>query len=135
MQESQTASGVSNQATFDQVVRFLRKQGRPSLLKNDRGFSIGAYRSDDGCRCSAGCLIPDHRYLPSMEGVSIDSEGSEVRDVIVELGFDPDFVMTLQEMHDELSLHWSDVNLLIGHRVIAEIWGLDPGVLDEVPCR
>lgn len=134
MQEPHSVQKISNQATFDRVVRFLRRQGRPGLLKNDRGFLIGAYRSADGCRCSAGSLIPDDSYLPSMEGTSISSEGSEARNVIVGLGFDIGFVQALQEMHDELSCHWSDMNVLICHRVIAEVWGLDPSVLHEVSC-
>lgn len=52
----------SKQETFDLVLDGMRKQGRPSF----DGVNC-RYRSDDGCKCAVGLLIPGDAYDPEME--------------------------------------------------------------------
>lgn len=54
------------QETFDTVVNHLRSQnGKSRILTTDREICL--YRSPEGLKCAAGCLIPDEYYVPEME--------------------------------------------------------------------
>lgn len=55
------------QQIFDTVLTGIRKQGKASF-----GLMGCAYRGKDGAKCAAGMVIPDHAYVPAMEGSSID---------------------------------------------------------------
>lgn len=53
----------TNQELFDVVAAHLSK----GVQAIDEGGSC-CYRTPDGRKCAIGCLIPDERYDPSMEG-------------------------------------------------------------------
>lgn len=53
----------SKQEIFDTVVNHLHKQGKPAEVGN-----TCRYRTEDGLMCAVGCLIPDDKYKPEMEG-------------------------------------------------------------------
>ena len=56
------------QELFDRIYRHAVSMDKPSEGPN--GLDC-AYRSPDGSRCLIGCLIPDHKYNPRMEGKGI----------------------------------------------------------------
>jgi hypothetical protein len=59
---------VNDRETFDRVKAHLLKQDRKSFGDNP---DVCAYRGSGGLRCAVGCLIPDDRYDPRMEGVGL----------------------------------------------------------------
>jgi len=83
---------------FVKVANHLLKQNARSI-----GRAGGcAYRGENGCKCAVGCLFPDDRYHPSMEGVGIRSQ---IVGMVVaqELGFaNRSSVLLLEELQ---SLH------------------------------
>lgn len=54
------------QQVFDQVAAHLLTQNKRSY--NDE-LAACAYRSPDGLKCAAGCLIADEEYNPAWEGM------------------------------------------------------------------
>lgn len=66
---------MTNQEVYDIVLFGLRKQGRASVFTTmtvHRRAGACAYRGTSGTKCAAGWLIPDEKYSPSMEGVSVN---------------------------------------------------------------
>lgn len=114
---------TDRQSVFDFVVRFLRRQGRPST--SGEGSDDCMYRGRDGCRCAAGCLIPDDLYTPEMEGKAA-ADDQLPGEALASLGHDLQFVLALQAMHDNLASHWTPESLATGYSEIARAWGLDP---------
>jgi hypothetical protein len=114
---------MTNQVTFDTVVRAIFAQGRPSVIPAEGC----AYRSNDGCRCAAGHLIPDTKYDPKFEGAAcwVPAHASDaleanrvsrrVASVLMSEGHDPEFVKELQVAHDEAAAeHETDNAAFIG---------------------
>ena len=114
----------TKQETFDTVVAHARKQ---KCQAYDKGKGVWCcYRTEDGKKCFAGCLIPDELYDPEMEGgavgvslgdgnyrtglvVSTSSQTKLVSDTIESLGYDCGFVYELQKAHDQwLPADWED---------------------------
>ncbi len=66
----------TEQAVFDHVVAHLRRQGRRAERRpTEKNTTLKqmldpAYLSYDGCKCAAGCLIPDELYDVGFEGLS-----------------------------------------------------------------
>lgn len=58
-----TLPKATAQEVFDQVAEHLLTQGKKSL-----DFKRCAYRSPNGLKCAAGCLISDDEYRLAMEG-------------------------------------------------------------------
>lgn len=86
------------QATFNRVVRHLRKQGQKA--EHDKQCQ---YLTPDGLKCAAGCLIPKRNYKKAFEGTSICRMGGEaVTDLIKSKGHDLQLVRRLQMCHDDL---------------------------------
>lgn len=56
---------MTQQEIFDKVAAHLLQQNRRA---EGNGGGFCAYRGDHGLKCAIGCLIPDERYLPEMEG-------------------------------------------------------------------
>ena len=54
---------MTAQEVFDKVVNHLRTQGKRAI--DAEGYCV--YRAPDGCKCAAGCLIPDADYKPEYE--------------------------------------------------------------------
>ena len=94
----------SRQETFETVVKHLIRQGKKAEVV---GSLSCRYRTPDGLKCAAGCLIPDSEYSPSFEGQIVGGiiDGSLQRMnslslLLVRLGHDIRFVRRLQVIHD-----------------------------------
>ncbi len=114
------------QETYDKVVAHLRKQGIRAMKQEPNGFSACVYRNNEGLKCAAGCLIPDEKYSPYMEGMAVVS--TDITDkmlsvllyampleafaipaesvmtpgrIIMEEGHDLRLVAALQNVHDD----------------------------------
>ena len=62
-----TLHKATAQEVFDQVAKHLLKQGTRSI---DKANGVCVYRSDDGDKCAAGCLISKSEYRKKYEGAS-----------------------------------------------------------------
>ncbi len=91
---------ISHQATFDLVLRKIRKQGKPSVIIVD-GLSYCQYRGPDGLKCAAGMLIPDADYSPSFESKGCDFK--PIAECLTKCGFDLKLLNELQIAHDMAS--------------------------------
>jgi len=89
----------TKQETFDTVVAHLRQQGRKAEAPRKSYGYFCTYRSPDGRKCAAGCLIPDDEYDSVMEGKFVHDPGV-VRDCIERHGHDVKLVRALQVVHD-----------------------------------
>lgn len=58
-----TLATASPQQVYDQIVNHLRKQGEKSFEDE-----ICQYRTSNGLKCAAGCLIADDEYSSEFEG-------------------------------------------------------------------
>jgi len=102
---------MTNQEAFDiNWNHFVVGKGERSCIADGGGC---AYRGECGTKCGIGLLIPDDKYSPRFEGVSV-SGGSfayvfqqhELLQVLNELGFGGDqmgFLTELQRCHDGAS--------------------------------
>lgn len=98
---------MNTQEIFDTIVNHLRKQGRKALanpnLASNKVTNACCYRSPNGDKCAAGCLIPDDLYHRNMEGMAIDS-------LIETVKFPPYFkanehlISEMQWIHDKQSI-------------------------------
>jgi hypothetical protein len=61
-----TLKNSTDQEVFDQVANHLLTQNKRSVSATDNTLCV--YRSPDGLKCAAGCLIADDEYDPRMEG-------------------------------------------------------------------
>lgn len=111
---------ASLQETFDIVVNHLRQQGCRSLLKEPTsGGTDCAYRGEDGLKCAAGVLIPDHEYSSNMEGLSADA--GIVKAALQKEGHEFALVYFLQIVHDSYDVtNWEK-----GFREVAANCGLE----------
>ena len=120
----------TKQETFDTVVRFLRTQGRGSFKPHPKykGMKFCMFRSPDGCKCAAGCLIPDELYDESMEGNGSLMFPGAGRDIIVREGHDLDLVTRLQHAHDDAAGFPGDflTTFLAQASIVALVEDLDP---------
>lgn len=57
---------MTDQELFDKVAAHLRAQNAKALNRYDGCM----YRTRDGKRCAAGCLILDEHYAPDIEGMT-----------------------------------------------------------------
>lgn len=117
----------TKQACFDKVATHLLTQREKS--------SIGTncvYRGKDGLKCAIGCLIPDERYLPTMEKKTVETllyDFPTLREV-PEINGNDELLQRLQSCHDA---HDVD-NWRAQLRLIAEAFNLDPAVVNfETP--
>jgi hypothetical protein len=105
---------TTEQQVFDVVVEHLMTQGAVSWSCEFNGC---VYRSADGKKCAIGCLIPDSKYSPSLEG--LPSTGPEVLEALKEtVQISPKIVnllMELQRIHDNIAPSgWSHKLLVLG---------------------
>ena len=125
---------MTDQETFDFVVRALRKQGGPSLMPDLKGC---AYRGKDGRKCAVGQILPDEDYVEDLEGLpvrSLESDRNPITQWVLEQGLNVRLLSDLQCAHDspqDLELDtgvsddvWLDA-FLLSARQIAERYNLD----------
>ena len=90
---------MTPQETFNTVVTHLRKQGRKAVNASRHCL----YRTEDGLKCAAGCLIPDADYNPAFEGLLVFTTGTNlIKSYLEGLGHDLELVGKLQKIHDML---------------------------------
>lgn len=93
-----TLPQATEQEVFDQVVIHLFTQKTKSVDGNNETC---VYRTPDGKKCAAGCLISDEEYDSDIEG--------EAWTKLVEKGFAPNahvkLISALQRVHDHFTPH------------------------------
>lgn len=60
---------MNKQEIFDKVIQHARTQNKTAINKQNECV----YRTKNGLKCFIGCLIPDDKYEPFMEGITISS--------------------------------------------------------------
>ena len=92
---------MNKQEIFDTVVAHLRKQGKKAQHTTDDGVTTCRYRTDDGLKCAAGCLMPDEVYSSDMEGQRCFASDLLARlpRALVDV-FESDVLHELQNLHD-----------------------------------
>lgn len=107
---------MDNQELFDRVKTHLLKQMKKSDGERFDTAEIGClYRTEDGLKCAIGCLIPDDKYDPIIEGFVLDQnvfdtdndvlEPSELRlkEILMGVGIEEgnlELLADLQDTHD-----------------------------------
>jgi hypothetical protein len=143
---------MTNQEIFDKVCSGLLAQGRPSVKLNPGNIIECRYRSDDGCKCAAGQLIPDDKYNVELEGRASGHERVLAAMGIPEPMFSEkrapaNLVRSLQCDHDAAAAVWDrnrECNVVASPesfvsnfkrlaRSTASAWDLDASVLGDVP--
>jgi hypothetical protein len=96
-----TLNEATEQAIFDQVGKHLLTQNKKSE-RNDKCV----YRSPEGLKCAAGCLISDEEYNPAMDS---DGEGTSweslIKRELIETDKHKFIIRDLQRIHDD---HYPD---------------------------
>lgn len=113
---------MTPQEIYDTVSKHLLKQNTQSRI-SDNTEGMCAYKSDDGLKCAAGCLIPDELYDPRIETHGIEYVFAHWPEVAAHIG--PEnlkLVERLQEMHDNLDPEDWPVEL----NYVATVYGLTP---------
>jgi hypothetical protein len=123
---------MTKQEIFDKVAAHLLTQRKRCV--NQTGDCV--YRSDDGLKCAAGCLIPDDVDIANKpfnvspwSGIPLD-----IRTRI--LGDDADFnrkesmIISLQDIHDSPD-SWVNWRVKFRLRNLAELENLDYSILAE----
>ena len=127
---------MTNQETFDTIVRAIIKQG--SYSTNEMGFC--RYRGRYGRKCAAGHLIPDSEYDPKFEAYDSLSENGKPTlpgKKIAALGHNLELVSALQSAHDAAATYPNDFGRRKVHDFrkracsIALLWDLDASCCDE----
>lgn len=88
---------MKKQEIYNTVTEHLLAQGERSI---EDGVCV--YRNQDGLKCAAGVLIPDHLYDCELEGNS-----AEYLDVWKEIGYSEDevaLIVDLQYIHDQIPI-------------------------------
>lgn len=112
----------TNQTAFETSARHLLKQNAVSIVLEP--FPMCAFRGLEGNMCPIGCLIPDDKYKPNMEGKALrDLNISELDNVNIGL------LSWLMIVHEAKPVHtWPDELKKVG-----EIFGLDTSFIIEAP--
>jgi hypothetical protein len=79
---------------------------QPGELIDDQTADRCQYRTASGLMCAAGCLIPDEKYIPEMEGLTAHGVKNNFGDIFP------------QDISDRELNHWQDYHdnySLIGH--------------------
>ena len=123
---------MTPQEIFDKVARHMLTQKCKAMVEGNC-----MYRTPEGLRCAAGCLIPDDKYRPDMEGVlwgssrinPLNGNRDSTEIIASEIGH-RELVGQLQMIHDEVTVEdWRSA--IDG---IAAAYELDAKVLDEFPA-
>lgn len=123
---------MNPQEIFDTVARHLFTQGkRATDFEQSYNRTVCRYRTSDGLKCAAGCLIPDDKYDPKMEGWAIN--GEKVRTYLPQFVIDNIWlVVDLQRAHDEAADDRFIPNVTTALKSIAIKHNLSSNVLKEL---
>jgi len=123
---------MSKQEIFDKVAKHLLTQGRKATHTQPDANSVCMYRTPDGLKCAAGCLIPDEIYHPQMEGKRF---GGLIREeAAVAALFKPEdlgLIFQLQLMHDSTASSTFKKTIPKDLIYIADQYNLNKDVLKE----
>ena len=129
---------MNKQEMFDKVSTHLFTQGERAMLPKEAQsdeFPAGlcAYRAPNGFKCAVGCMIPDEKYDPKMEGVCADSVIQEYHlESYIPFG---DLTRDLQDTHDH-SLNWATTeSMKHALRYVADRHELNTTVLDTLSFK
>ena len=93
---------LTEQELFDKVANHLLTQNKKSYNSAENAC---AYRSPDGLKCAAGCLIEDNEYTDGLEGKTW--AGLLVRRCVKD--DHSSLIMRLQKIHDhKRPCEWKD---------------------------
>lgn len=96
---------MNKQAVFDHIVLHLRTQGVQSRTPNGKR---SLYRGPDGTKCAIGCLIPDDRYNPVIEGDDVEYVW-QTTDMLSGIARCTDLLSDMQDAHDRCGpARWED---------------------------
>lgn len=109
---------MSLQNELNQIVAFMRKQGKPAMgpPRDDGKAPVCKYRAEDGSKCAVGCRISDEFLAKyGREGASFASfqpRGLEelARKVEIEEGTLTFFYSRMQQAHDYAVFDQTDVD-------------------------
>lgn len=97
---------MTEQEIFDTVVTHLRKQGCKAIAARTYGNGPGKfetkgcmYRTPDGLKCAAGCLITDKDYDPKFEFTGVANRLSFVGKYFMSR-FSSDEISLIRELQD-----------------------------------
>lgn len=105
----------NRQRVYDEIITHLRKQGRKSTH-----VGMCAYRGDGGAKCAIGIFIPDEKYSPGIEGMSVsDRIVHEILPGYVrQCG--KDFLTGMQRLHDIMGMEIFSKEFEVQTQYIAE---------------
>ena len=104
-----TLADATEQEVFDQVANHLLTQGKKSEDTKSEDtcrsnpyddVNLCLYRSSDGLKCAAGCLISDDEYKPEFEQKNWPSLQEKFPHMITMKHMD--LIRQLQNIHDNL---------------------------------
>ena len=113
------------QQQFNKVYIHLITQGEKSLSEAAESSNGCSYRGDNGLMCAAGCMIPDEKYTPEMEGFSWDLLCMEYPEA--ETWLDRELGLHVQLIHDTTEPYRWDYQL----RDVAYKFGLSVPYKEE----
>jgi len=89
------------QQVFDKVITHLKTQGEAAFDEETDGCCYRLIKNGKTLMCAAGCLIPDDKYNPDFECLTITHLRDEGLDVPV-ITENISLVQKLQNFHDGL---------------------------------
>jgi hypothetical protein len=97
----------------------MRKQGTKSMGNytdpHDGVTRFGCvYRGANGCKCAVGCLIPDDKYSPDLEGHGVAT--TTIREVLGDYLEHGNMLVSLQRIHDNYQPNmWEEQFLVLAN--------------------
>jgi len=115
-----------HQQVYDTVASHLLAQGKSAKIVIGSIVQC-AYRDDRGFKCAIGCLIPDDKYDPKMEGKNIRYLRRAHPSLLPKV--DSKFLTELQRAHDS-TLYTCGLAEWARHMLsIATTWKLNPAII------
>ncbi len=122
---------MSPQELFDTVATHLLTQRKPAMARDAGGSETCCYRTEDGRKCAAGCLIPDDvdvRTFNDLPWYQVPQE-LKVKLGLVDLGKE---IHELQKIHDD-PINWKCGVISRLLKEFTQTFRLSDAVLDQYP--
>lgn len=122
-----TLPQATAQQVFDQVATHLLTQKKKSRIIHESNGDSCVYRTPEGLKCAAGCLMSDEEFLTLVGGTrnSIPWRSLIARGVAPEEH--SELIVSLQRCHDHNTPEYWDIYLF----EIANAYDLSPAVLEQ----
>lgn len=115
-----------HQQVYDTIASHLLAQGKPARI-NIKSIVQCAYRTDQGLKCAIGCLIPDDKYDPKMEGKDIRYLQRVHPNLLPKV--ESKFLTELQIAHDTTFYPYGLTAWARHMLSIAKKWKLNPAII------